>query len=307
MFDVIAIGSATRDIFLDAGKFKKGENLCFPLGGKFELENLMRFSGGGGVNCATTFALQGLNTAFCGIVGQDTAGQDIIDELNQKGIDTEMVKVKLKARTDLGLIFHAGAERTILLHHSSSKALSEKDIDWEKLAETKWLYLAPLWGEAAKLTEKLVDFTRKNNIKIALNPSLNQLALKNINGILKNIDVLILNDDEASRIHLKSDFKMIIVTTKGKEGASVFNGKTLYQMPAPKVKVIDATGAGDSFGSGFIAGLMQTKNIEKAMQLGMANAIANIQTLGANNGLLKKGEKITPVLVKNHDQSKQDN
>jgi ribokinase len=309
--DIIAIGSATKDIFLDAKDLQKGDNLFLPLGEKIELKNIRYFSGGGGVNAATTFALQGLETGFCGVLGQDLAGQEIIDELNEKGIDTSLVKVKQGQKTDIGLIFHAKTERTILLFHGASRIMNEKDIDWQQIQNTKWLYLAPLWGQAAKLTVKLIELAKENRIKIAINPSLDQLALSGFKKVLPKIDVLILNSDEASFLtgtkpyqqkpvfkKIASLTKAIIVITKGKQGATSFNQRFFYEVPAPPVKVVDATGAGDSFGSGFVAGLIQKNNIEESLKLAMANAVGNIQVFGANEGLLEKGQDLDQIIVK---------
>ena len=316
MFNIIAIGSATRDIFINAENLKKGKGFCFPLGGKIELENLQTFSGGGGVNTTATFSLQELKTGFCGVVGQDLVGQELIEELKEKGIDTSLLKARKGKATDLGIIFHAKNERTIILFHGASRTLEEKDIDWKKLKETDWLYIAPLWGKAANLTEKLISFAKYNRIKVSLNPSLDQLKLKNIKELINKINVLLLNDDEAcflthvkpyrekrvfssicscAKLSLAQD--KIAVITKGKQGAAAFDGKFLYQIPAPKVKVVDATGAGDSFGSGFVTGLIRFKNTEKALKLAMANAISNIRVFGANRGLLKKSDKIPEIKI----------
>ena len=310
MLDIITIGSATKDIFLNASKSKKGQGFFFPLGEKIEMEKLMAFSGGGGVNTATTFALQGLKTGFCGVIGQDLAGQDILEELQSLGVETSLTKTKSDKATDVGIILHEKNERSILLCHSSSKTFGEKDIDWQNLQETQWLYIAPLWEEAAKLTQKLVSFAKKNRIKIALNPSQSQLSLNSIKKIIKDIDVLIMNSDEVSvlveiKIYqekpvLRKVRKMteaIIIITKGKNGAVAMDSKFIYQVPTIPVKIIDATGAGDSFGSGFVAGLIQRKNIEQSLQLAMANAVSNIQAFGANKGLLKKGDKTQDVKI----------
>jgi sugar/nucleoside kinase (ribokinase family) len=54
--------------------------------------------------------------------------------------------------------------------------------------------------------------------------------------------------------------------------------------------MVDRTGAGDAFGSGFVTGYIEKKNIADAIQLGTANATACLQQLGATNGLLKKGD-----------------
>lgn len=315
MFDVITLGSATKDIFIKAIAFRKEKNLVFPLGEKLELEEIKTLSGGGGVNAATTFVRQGFKTAFCGVVGQDLAGQEILDELHEKDIATELVRIKQRCKTDLGLVFHAESERTILLFHGASQSLKEKDLDPEKLRETHWIYFAPLWGQAAKLTPFVLNRV-KHKVKIAINPSLDQLKLKNIWEILKSADVLLLNDEETSFLtgvkpyqetkvfHYlcsKYDFEQgerrIMVITKGKDGATAFDGKFLYQIPAPAVEVVDATGAGDSFGAGFVVGLRQKKSIPDSLRLAMANAISNIQVFGANKGLLKIGDPIPVIKV----------
>ncbi len=314
MPNIISLGSATKDIFIDAKELKKGSGFCFPLGGKIEMKEIQTFSGGGGVNTAVTFALLGLETGFCGVIGQDLAGQEILEQLNQLEIDTSMVKTRQNKQTDTGIIFHAESERTILLFHEVSRTLNEKDINWKELKNTAWLYVAPLWGKAAALTLKLCDFARQNRIKIVLNPSLDQLKLKSIWEVIGKTEVLLLNDDEASFLTdvkpydekavfssicscAKPGFAQKVVITKGKNGATCFDDKFLYQVSAPPVKVIDATGAGDSFGSGFVAGLIRFKNTEKALKLAMANAISNIQVFGANQGLLKKNDELPEIKI----------
>jgi len=92
--------------------------------------------------------------------------------------------------------------------------------------------------------------------------------------------------------------KAIIIITKGKDGAVCFDHDFFYQIPAQKVKVVDATGAGDSFGSGFIAGLIKTENNEKALVLAMSNAIANIKAVGANQGLLGSKQSLLKIKIK---------
>ena len=62
-------------------------------------------------------------------------------------------------------------------------------------------------------------------------------------------------------------------------------------------KIIDTTGAGDAFGSGFVCEFMKSGDIEKSIQLGMANSVANLAQVGAKNGLLKKGQEFRRVPV----------
>jgi sugar/nucleoside kinase (ribokinase family) len=94
--------------------------------------------------------------------------------------------------------------------------------------------------------------------------------------------------------------EQIVVITKGKGGATAFDGKFVYQVEAPLVEVIDATGAGDSFGSGLVAGLIQNRgrsDLPRALRLAMANAVSNIQVFGANKGLLKIHDKLPEIKI----------
>lgn len=328
MYDIITFGSASKDIMvrpkkLSVLKYKKGMNgegeICFPLGSKVDIESIAFNSGGGGTNTAATFAKQGFKAAFCGVVGTDVAGQMIIKELKSLKVNTALLfKNKTKPTNHSIVIEEEGQDRTILVFRGASELLDKKDIPWRKL-KTKWLYLAPLTGllclPAGRQTttpfEDIVDFAVDQKIKIAINPSMAQLSLGNFSEILKKIDVLLLNQEEASFLtktpfqQEKEIFKKldemcpgIAVMTKGAEGVVVSDGETIYSaQPSPTRVVADTIGAGDSFGSGFVSEYMRTADIEKAIQLGMANSQGCLSEVGAKNGLLKKGEVFEKVKV----------
>ena len=82
MFDVITIGSATRDIFLKSKSFeivkKEGSEQyeCIPFGQKVNVEEIEYASGGGGTNAAVTFARHGFRTACASVIGNDRTGED---------------------------------------------------------------------------------------------------------------------------------------------------------------------------------------------------------------------------------------
>jgi sugar/nucleoside kinase (ribokinase family) len=91
----------------------------------------------------------------------------------------------------------------------------------------------------------------------------------------------------------------IAVMTKGGEGVTVSDGKYLYSAkPDPTRKIVDTTGAGDSFASGFLSDYIRYNgDIEKAIQFGLANSAANLAEVGAKTGLLDKNSKIERVQV----------
>lgn len=183
--------------------------------------------------------------------------------------------------------------------------MSRDGIPWDKIKKTKWIYIAGFSGESVKVFEPLVEFAEAKKIKIALNPGRDQMTkdLEVLKKMLPKIDILIVNQEEAGlitgidyknegEIFKKIDEMMpgIAVMTKGPEGVAVSDGKNIYRAGIPESGYVDRTGSGDAFGSGFVAAIIQGKDISYAIQLATANATSVIQKIGAKNGLLKKGE-----------------
>ncbi|MFH1575324.1 MAG: carbohydrate kinase family protein [Candidatus Nealsonbacteria bacterium] len=321
MFDIITFGSASQDIYLKSQKFlpvlskefATGKGICLSLGSKIEVEDIFFTSGGGGTNTAATFASQGFKVAYCGMLGDDNFGKLIISELKKYGINTSLVKKTEKMPTNIAvLLMPPGGERTILVYRGASDLLEKKDIPWDKIKKTKWVYLAPFSGKLTEITEELVAFAKKNKIRVALNPGYNQLTLPEpiLQNILKEIDVLILNREEASLLtkipYQKEEeiFKKIdqltpgiAIMTKGREGAVVSDGKYLYRAESLGMKLVDGTGAGDAFGSGFVSGLIQKNDIIYAIQLAMANSNFTITKFGAKEGVLHKNQSWPKIKV----------
>jgi len=321
MFDIITFGSATQDIYLKSEKFlpvsgknfTTGKGICLPLGAKIEVEDIFFTSGGGGTNTAATFANQGFKVAYCGMVGNDNFGDLIINEVKKYGIDTSLIKKTEKTPTNIAvLLMQPGKDRTILVYRGASDLLEKKDIPWDKIKKTKWVYLAPFAGKLTESTEELIAFAKKNKIKVALNPGYNQLTLREpvLRKILKGVDVLILNREEASLLTKipyqkeKEIFKKIdeltpgiAIMTKGGDGVTVSDGKNLYCAKSLGMKLVDGTGAGDAFGSGFVSGLIKKNDIVYAIQLAMANSSFAITKIGAKEGILRKNQPWPKIKV----------
>ncbi len=321
MYDIITFGSATWDIFLRARnfqvirnkKFVTGKGICFNLGSKVDIQDIYFSSGGGGTNTAISFSKQGFKTAYCGRVGDDISGKEIIEELKSFGVGTQFIsKTKLKPTNHSVVLNLPQKDRTILAYRGASEILEKKEIPWKKL-KTKWFYLAPLSGKLCNIFEDLVNFSQRNRIKVVANPGNSQLCLpkSKLKRIFKKVDILILNQEEASLVTKipfqkeKQIFRKIselcpgvVVMTKGPAGVVVSWGKELYRAGILKSKMVDRTGAGDSFASGFVSGFIRKKgDIEYAVQLGAANASFCLKKWGAKNGLLKKSEKWGRVKV----------
>ncbi|KPJ54809.1 hypothetical protein AMJ47_03085 [Parcubacteria bacterium DG_72] len=319
--DIVTFGSAAWDVFMRPKKirpvtskrFVSKKGICFNLGSKVDIEDVYSSSGGGGTNTAATFVSQGFKTAFVGCVGNDLTGRQIIEDLKVFGINVDFVQTESSRPTNYSVILKTqGVDRTILVYRGASELFDKKRIPFGKIKKAKWFYLAPLPGKTAKITKDIVDFAEKNNIKVALNPGNSQLSLakKEVEDIISKVDILVLNQEEASFLtnidyHKEKEiFKKIdnicpgiAIMTKGPEGVSVSDGKHLFTAPGVHNNIVDNTGAGDAFGSGFVAGFIKKQDIEYAIQLAMTNSVSCLTKLGAKGGLLKKGQKFKKVKV----------
>ena len=319
MFDVITIGSVTFDNFLEINaekmfwdKVPSKRALVFPFGEKVEVLNMIQTVGGNSANASITFARQGFKTACSAKIGKDLYGAFILKTLKKEKVNTKFIVLDSKLKTAYSTILLSEGERTILGYHGASNYFNLKDLKLNAM-KSKWWYVS-LAGESYKIFNPLLDFAYKNNIAFAFNPS--GYHLKNgREDILKNlpkISVLLLNEEEASflagiswknekEVFKKLDKLMpgILVVTRGNKGVVVSDGNYIYRAGIfYEKKLVDRTGAGDAFGSGFIAGLLHykvnlkdlnkinPKYILEAIKLASANATSVVEHIGAQTGIL---------------------
>lgn len=320
MYDIISIGSATRDVFINTDDFKllertdfpTGKGLCLPLGSKIEIKKIMFTSGGGGTNASVTFAKQGLATACVGVVGNDLNGQEVLRELAKEGVEVKYFQKHDDDWTAYSVILvDASGERTILSYKGEGQHFDVKKINFDQF-ETKWLFLDSLGGHY-DLLEKAVNWAVANGIKIATNPGGKELkhGLNKLKLLLENCSIVIMNQEEAAGLtgidYKKEEdiFKFmdeivdgIFVMTKGPEGVVVSDGQNIYRAGVPNSPVVERTGAGDAFSSGFVSEYIKSGEISKAIQFATANASSVVTQYGSKAGILKKDDWGSWPLVK---------
>ena len=305
MLDIVTFGSALVDIFVDTGlkelKAKKKRFIAYNVGEKFLIQETEQFTGGGGTNTAVGFARMGLNTGIITKLGNDWAGDVVLKELKKENIKFlgKVVNEKSAFSVILDSYEH---NRTILTYKSITNEIS---IDDFKIPQTKWLYFSSLMKESHKTQEKLAALAKLNEIKTAYNPSSYQTkkGRNYLVRMIRNIDILIFNLDEAKMISKKKKIKDIlqdlcslgpdiVCITDGAKSVDVFDGKHYYSAIPHKIKVKERTGAGDGFASGFVSAYIKKKDIPLAIKVGITNSESVIMYKGAKNKLLKYYEAI---------------
>lgn len=302
---IICIGGATQDVFL-SGKVLAGKRDVrtkamveqFPLGDKLTIDEVHYATGGDASNAAVTFARQGLKSSLIAKIGRDVAGAEVLRVHRREGVDIDNIVTDSKKGTSYSTILVApGGERVVLNYQGAAHDLAVKEIDWPAL-KADWFYVASLHGNF-DLLEKIITYAKHNDIKVAFVPSKSELSKpKKILKLLPNIHALLGNLQEMQSLFGIDDVNELmlntigachyVVITDGPKGVYVSDSDKIYKASTyKKVKVVDRLGAGDAFGSGFIAAIAQGQDVAAAVTLGSANATSVVQHYGAKEGILK--------------------
>jgi ribokinase len=312
---ILTFGAAAQDVYLTGKALHARRDVRsrdyveqFPLGAKVDIDKVYFETGGGATNGAVTFARQGLKVGYVGKIGHDPAGTEVIRVLHKEGVQTDRVVTDPRLSTGYSVVLLSPTgERTILSHRGASHELKAKDIAIRTL-EADWFYITSLAGNFDLLT-RLLKHANTHGIKVAIDPGAAELDQpKKLKGLLPLVTVLKANAEELSRIFGGVNVREtvskaashcpIVVGTDGAAGAYAAYSGHLYQVGQyQKVKAIDRTGAGDAFGSGFVAGLAKGYTIEDALTLASANATGVVAQIGSKPGILKT-DRIKRMKVK---------
>lgn len=318
---IITIGSSLEDLafFTQEGLIIANKKdllrqklLAFELGAKIKTERTVFSWGGGGMNTAISFVGFGFKTGLITAIGQDERGKKIFFEIKKNKINPDLIEIVANKKTDFSFVIaskEAQNEHVIFSDHEASLALKISKKQIKALKKASWVYLTSLYGD---WKNNLIEIFQAVKGSIAWNIGSNQLksGIKFLKPFLEKTTVLILNKDEAielalsdSKLKNKNQFNqvdfllktlknfgpLIVVITDGSNGAyAIDQEKTYFQPIIKERKRVDTTGAGDAFGSAFIAGLnLYQNNIALALKLGARNSASIISKFGAQNGLIK--------------------
>jgi len=307
---VVTVGKATLDIFLFSKESNKHfrldretHEICIKSGDKAIVDSSYFLTGGNANNVAIGLSRMGFKAAIIAEIGADEFSQKIINTLKKEGVSTSFLKQTPHQPSSFSVILNVQGDRTIF----EENIVREHDFSFEGV-NTKWIYLTSMENKWQKAYEKTLDFVKKNNVKLAFNPGTTQLDddLSQIEETIALSEILFVNKEEAARIcgfeitndesfvpHLLSQVKSkgakTVVITDGARGAFMIDSLGTVHFGEPsEASVLERTGAGDAFASGFLSAVLASLSGEDAMKWGSKNASSVIGKIGAQEGLLKK-------------------
>lgn len=287
--DILTIG----EILVDMISKEYGDN--------FESNTYNRYFGGSPSNIAINAKKLGVNSLVAAAVGKDGLGEFLVNNLKRAGISSDCVDVRenstsmvlvTKSKESPIPIFYRDADYQLYYSHNLHNALKDSKI----VHFSCW----PISREPSRSTiEKAIEEGRKNNALIGFDPNYHPMiwqkgeeGVEYVKSILSKVDIVKPSEDDAERIFgsdtplnqidkfLKHGAKLVIMTL-GKEGAIVSNGMETIKMDTFATEVVDATGAGDAFWSGFYAALVKGYTLREALNLGFAVSAYKLRYTGA--------------------------
>jgi len=290
---VVVYGSVALDTYGSTEKLPAPEETVY-------VEKKSRYAGGMGANVAVALSRLGVPAAFVGKIGSDPAGRLLLESLRQNGVNvSHLVLAELESLQTIILNDGAG-KRWLFALGSPDTAISltsPDEVDWKPIVESKMVYIGEVFLEVAPA---LAHFAKKRRKTVVYRPGTPYLrfGVERLGGVLKNVDMFILNQlgwrtlREASEAKMETPADLLengpatIIVTRGAEGCEVYTHEGRFTMPVPvalqtQFKVVDPTGAGDGFSAGVMRGLLLGWELKKAVQYGQVAATITCSRLGA--------------------------
>lgn len=316
--DLISIGDATLDTFVRVQEAsvlctikEKDCLLCFTYADKIPIERLDRTIAGNACNNAVGAARLGMGAALYSVIGDDKTGQEIIYTMKKEGVELDYLQIERGTESNYSVVLNYKGERTQLVYKVP------RVYAFPPAKPSAWVYYTEIGHNHEKLEGAMIKYVAKTGARLAYNPGTSHIreGLERVRPTLKKTFALFLNKEEGESLvgrftdikkllhALHAEGPRVVVVTDGSRGAYAFDGKRCWQMGIFPAKVVEMTGAGDSFATAFVAALHHGKGVDEALRWGSANSTSVIGQIGPQAGLLtlegiqkmiKKNAKIRP-------------
>ena len=296
--DCIVAGEANADLLV--GEIRKLE---------FNKEKLIQDAslvlGGSSSITAFNLACLGARVGFAGIVGDDIFGRFVEEKLALAGIDLTHLRKHHKVKSGLTIWLSNGASRAGVTYPGTIAMLRAGDVPDEYLAHARHLHVGAYFFQTNLQRGAAGLFQRAHRLGLTTSLDCNYDPLEmwdsGILKVLRHTDVFFPNTVEALRIagvrNLRSAATALagiaraVVVKCGADGVLVAANGEIVSYPALKAKVVDTTGAGDSFNAGFLSQFSQGGSLEASVKAGLAagaRSVSHVGGTGAFEALLRR-------------------
>ena len=257
-------------------------------------------SGGSAANTAASLASLGEPVVFVGKVADDALGKVFVHDIRAAGVRFDAAPAA-NGGTGTGrclILVTPDAEKTMCTSLGIGALLEPPDVDDAAIRSAKVLYMEGyLYGDrhTDRTVEEMIRTAEAAGTKVALSlsdPAWVDMNAHHFERILDRVDLLFANEEEARRMagaptveeaaEVLARRCQTVAVTLGAQGSLVRSGGEVVRVPAaPVARVVDTTGAGDSYAAGFLYGFVNDLGPERSARLGALVASEVVSHLGA--------------------------
>lgn len=303
--DLIAIGDTSRDVFNvvpDESAYCNIDTkecvVAFSYGDKIIVDELVTAIGGNSTNVAVGAKRLGLTSALYTQVGDDQIGETIIDELKKEQIVMDYVLMDKNKRSNYTTAISFQGERTLFVYHEP------REYKLPDMIPASWVYLSSTGKGFERMHAEVLEFVKRVGAKLAYNPGSHQMkaGMSVIGPAIMASEVVLMNKEEIAGVlggeytpadDVKRLMKGVIdlgakkvVMTDGPAGSYATDGTNYWNLGILDAPVVDRTGCGDAFSTGFIVAISKGLDIPTAMVWGTMESAGVIAQMGPQAGLL---------------------
>jgi len=308
---ILGIGNAIVDVFVKVddsflikNKLTKGSMKLIEKEEFNRLRNVIKIekieAGGSVANTMAGIAFLKGNSSFIGKINSDEFGKIYKNSLKKINVNFSYTIKNENLSTGASIIFVTpDSERTMCTYLGISSKLSKYDIDENIIRAHKLILLEGyLWdkGISEEMFKHVINLAKKKNIEIAMSLSdifcVSRHRQDFLNLLMNDLNILIGNENEINELMQKTNLSdsikeikkinKLIIVTRSKDGSLAIQNQKIINCESIKVKkILDLTGAGDLFASGFLKEYLDNSNIKKCLRTGSELAGKIIQKIGA--------------------------
>jgi sugar/nucleoside kinase (ribokinase family) len=293
--DCIVVGDANVDLIMDGVSSIE-----------FDKEKLATsmdlIIGGSAAITAFNLASLGASVGYVGVLGVDSFGRFIEERFRAAKVDLTNLLRSTKEKTGVSVWHSSNGKRAAITYPGTTEMLRAKDIPETYLRKARHLHighyflLRNLHPGAVSLFRKAKQLGLTTSLDCNYDPT--EKWDYHLRDVLKYTDVFFPNEAEALRLTGAADpaaaadqlgrLVATVVVKLGSRGVYVHSHDSRFQVPAKKVRVVDATGAGDSFNAGFLSKYLRGASLRDCARAGIAAGALCVTRVGGTAAFEKK-------------------
>jgi len=277
----------TMKLFFDENEFKS-------LFTNLKIEKTI--SGGSVANSVVGLSQLGNKVGFIGKISDDEFGCKYEEGLKKENVEYFYSKKKEVLPTGTCLILVTpDSERTMCTFLGTAGKINENDVDANVIKKSELIFLEGyLWdeGEPKKAFDKAINSAKKVAMSLSDQFCVDRHKPHFLNLVKKKLDIIFANEQEIKSlieaknfteiINFSKSINKLVIVTRGEKGAVAIQNEEVFESQIVKdLKIIDLTGAGDLFASGFLHGYINKLSIKESLQKGTEMSAKIIQQIGA--------------------------